>query len=182
MYTAVKTMKNQHLVKVRSLPLSPRLMKMSMESIYPLTGEPATEWTSINSVLIQENVIPTLINFSTDYADMLKCVDPLQQEMKALEAEEASYIKADEIDGIIHELENSIAKYKEEYAILTTEANAMKGDLTTAEAKVGVLCLSVVYKFKIHPKMLTNLKRAYKVAFSVEVWQIVFEFHEQFVS
>ena len=137
-------MKNQHLVKVRSLPMSPRLMKMSMESTYPLTGEPATEWTSINSVLIQENIIPTLINFSTDYADMLKCMDPLRQDMEAQEA--TSCMKAEEMDGIMHDLENSFAKYKEEYAILITEANAMKEDLTTVEAKVSVLCLSVVYK------------------------------------
>ena len=133
-------MKKQHLVKVRSLPQSPRLVKMNMESIYPPTGEPATEWTSINSVLIQDDVIPTLINFSTDYADMLKCVDPLRQELKTLEAqEETSCIKAEELDGIIHALENSIAKYKEEYAILINEANAIKGDLTTVVAKVGVL-------------------------------------------
>ena len=30
--------------------------------------------------------------------------------------------------------------------------------------------------------MLTNLKLVYTVTFSVEVWQIVLEFHEQFVS
>ena len=173
-------MKNQHLVKVRFLPLSPRLMKMSMETIYPLTGEPATEWTSINSVLIQENVIPTLINFSTDYADMLKCVDPLRQDIEAQEA--TSCMKAEEMDGIMHDLENSFAKYKEEYAILITEANTMKEDLTTVEAKVGVVFVSVLFTSKLHPKMLTNLKLVYKVAFSVEVWQIVLEFHEQLVS
>ena len=144
--TAVKTMKKQHLVKVRSLPQSPRLVKMSMESIYPLTGEPATEWTSINSVLIKDDAIPTLINFSTDYVDMLKCADPLRQELKTLEAqEETSCFKAEEIDGIIRELENNIVIYNEEYAILITQANAMKGDLTTVEAKVGVLVSLLKY-------------------------------------
>ena len=78
---------------------------------------------------------------------MLKRVDPLRKELKTLEAQaETSRIKAEEIDRIIHELEDSIAKYKEEYAILISEANAIKSDLTTVEAKVGVLCLSVVYK------------------------------------
>ena len=90
---------------------------------------------------------------------MLKRVDPLRQELKTLESQaETSRIKAEEIDRIIHELEDSIAKYKEEYAILISEANAIKADLSTVEAKVGVLCLSVVYKSKIQPKMLTNLK------------------------
>ena len=71
---------------------------------------------------------------------MLKRVDPLRKELKTLEAQaETSRIKAEEIDRIIHELEDSIGKYKEEYAILISEANAIKSDLTTVEAKVGVL-------------------------------------------
>ena len=78
---------------------------------------------------------------------MLKRVDPLRKELKTLEAQaETSRIKAEEIDRIIHELEDSIAKYKEEYAILISEANAIKSDLTTVEAKVGVLWICVVYK------------------------------------
>ena len=78
---------------------------------------------------------------------MLKRVDPLRKELKTLEAQaETSRIKAEEIDRIIHELEDSIAKYKEEYAILISEANAIKSDLTTVEAKVGVLWIRVVYK------------------------------------
>ena len=107
---------------------------------------------------------------------MLKRVDPLRQELKTLESQaETSRIKAEEIDRIIHELEDSIAKYKEEYAILISEANAIKADLSTVEAKVGVLCLSVVYKSKIQPKMLTNLKPVYKVESSVEVWQTILQ-------
>ena len=71
---------------------------------------------------------------------MLKRVDPLRKELKTLEGQaETSRIKAEEIDRIIHELEDSIAKYKEEYAVLISEANAIKSDLTTVEAKVGVL-------------------------------------------
>ena len=77
---------------------------------------------------------------------MLKRVDPLRKELKTLEAqEETSCIKAEEIDGIIHELENSIIIYNEEYAILITEANTMKGDLTTVEAKVGVFVSLLKY-------------------------------------
>ena len=78
---------------------------------------------------------------------MLKRVDPLRQELKTLESQaERSHIEAEEIDRIIHELEDSIAKYKEEYAILISEANAIKADLSTVEAKVGAssqCCLQV---------------------------------------
>lgn len=64
--TAVKGIKKQHLVEVRSLPQPPRLVKMAMESICLLIGEPTTEWKSIRSILIRENFIPTIINFSTE--------------------------------------------------------------------------------------------------------------------
>ena len=78
---------------------------------------------------------------------MLKRVDPLRNELRTLEAQaETSRIKAEEIDRIIHELEASIAKYKEEYAVLISEANAIKADLTTVEAKVGVPVLCFLYR------------------------------------
>ena len=109
-------MRKQNLVKVRSLPQSPGLVKTTME-----------RWTSIDSILVQDDVIPTLINFSSDYADMLKHVNPLQQELKTLKAQaETSHIEAEEMDRTIHELEDSIAKYKEEYVILITEASTIK--------------------------------------------------------
>lgn len=71
------------------------------------------------------------------YADMLKRVDPLRSELKALEERaETTRIKGEEMKKIIFELEESIAKYKEEYAVLISEANAIKADLSTVEAKV----------------------------------------------
>ena len=48
-----------------------------------------------------------------------------------------SSLKGDEINKIINELEASINKNKEEYAFLISEANAIKSDLETVEAKVG---------------------------------------------
>ena len=43
---------------------------------------------------------------------------------------------------MIAELERSIARYKEEYAILISEAQAIKADLASVEAKViFLLCL-----------------------------------------
>ena len=68
---------------------------------------------------------------------MLKRVDPLRNELKDLEQQaETTRLKGDEMNKILTELEESIARYKEEYAILISEANAIKADLSTVEAKV----------------------------------------------
>jgi len=44
--------------------------------------------------------------------------------------------QADEISHVIAELEKSIARYKEEYAALISQAQAIKADLAAVEAKV----------------------------------------------
>ena len=80
-----------------------------------------------------------------NYADMLKRVDPLRSELKDLENRaETTRTRGEEIKNIIRELEESIAKYKEEYAILISEANAIKSDLSTVEAKVTLLFVIAV--------------------------------------
>lgn len=72
-----------------------------------------------------------------NYADMLKRVDPLRNELKDLEHRaETTRVKGEEMKKIVFDLEESIAKYKEEYAVLISEANAIKADLSTVEAKV----------------------------------------------
>ena len=69
---------------------------------------------------------------------MLKWVDPLRRELKMLEEQaETTRIKGEEINRIITDLEASINKYKEEYTILISEANAIKVDVATVEAKVS---------------------------------------------
>ena len=61
--TAVKGIKKQHLVEVRSLPQPPRLVKMAMESICLLIGEPTTEWKSIRSILSERiSFLPSSIS------------------------------------------------------------------------------------------------------------------------
>ena len=49
--------------------------------------------------------------------------------------------KGEEIDNIINELEESIARYKDEYAVLINEANKIKSDLQHVEDKVRDLFL-----------------------------------------
>ena len=76
---------------------------------------------------------------------MLNWVDPLRRELQTLEKQaETTRIKGEEINKIINELEASINKYKEEYALLISEANAIKADLETVEAKVQILINNLI--------------------------------------
>ncbi len=99
-----------------------------------------------------------------NYADMLKRVDPLRSELKDLEHRaETTRVKGEEIKKIVFDLEESIAKYKEEYAILISEANAIKADLSTVEAKVLLLVVIVVVvviavKIDFFPQLRESVK------------------------
>ena len=68
---------------------------------------------------------------------MLLKVDPLRKELSGLEKKaQDTMVRGEEMTKIIRELEQSITQYKEEYAVLISEANAIKADLATVEAKV----------------------------------------------
>ncbi|XP_064484606.1 dynein heavy chain, cytoplasmic-like isoform X2 [Ornithodoros turicata] len=178
---AVKSIKKQHLVEVRSMANPPFAVKLALESICLLLGEAASDWKAIRSVIIRDNFINTIVNFSTDdvsddirnkmkskyltspeynfekvnrasnacgpmvkwaiaqinYADMLKRVEPLRNELNNLESEaDENMRKAEDIDAVIEQLEKSIASYKEEYANLVSQAQAIKTDLANVQAKV----------------------------------------------
>jgi dynein heavy chain 1 len=69
---------------------------------------------------------------------MLNRVEPLRNELSSLEnAAEMNRLKNDEVQKLILELERSIARYKEEYAVLISQAQAIKADLAAVEAKVN---------------------------------------------
>ena len=73
-----------------------------------------------------------------EYAEMLNRVDPLRQELRALE--EAAVIKKNEasrMHELITTLEASINRYKEEYAGLISQAEAIKTTLKTVQDKVN---------------------------------------------
>lgn len=68
---------------------------------------------------------------------MLKRVEPLRNELQALEDQAQTNVKAgDEVRDLIAQLEKSIASYKEEYAQLISQAQAIKTDLENVQAKV----------------------------------------------
>lgn len=69
---------------------------------------------------------------------MLKRVEPLRNELLDLESQaNDNKLKGDEVMKLIADLERSIAKYKEEYALLISQAQAIKADLSAVEMKVG---------------------------------------------
>ena len=75
--------------------------------------------------------------FQISYAEMLKRVEPLRNELKALEQDsQVNKLKMQEVQHLIQELEGSISKYKEEYAVLISQAQAIKSNLASVEGKV----------------------------------------------
>ena len=69
---------------------------------------------------------------------MLSRVEPLKNELNALEVEaNENRHKNEEMMNLITNLEKSIARYKEEYAVLISQAQAIKADLASVETKVS---------------------------------------------
>lgn len=68
---------------------------------------------------------------------MLKRVEPLRDELSSLEKQaETNISHGQEVKKLITDLEQSIAAYKEEYAQLISQAQAIKTDLENVQAKV----------------------------------------------
>ncbi|KAK9728352.1 ATP-binding dynein motor region [Popillia japonica] len=179
---AVKSIKKQQLVEIRTMANPPALVKLALESICLLLGENASDWKSIRAVIMRDNFINTVVsNFNTEdisdevrermksrylsnpdynfekvnhasnacgplvkwataqiqYADMLKKVEPLREELNSLEKQaETNKRRGDEVKALISQLEQSISAYKEEYAQLIAQAQAIKSDLENVQAKV----------------------------------------------
>ena len=91
--------------------------------------------------------------FQINYADMLKRVEPLRNELKSLEKQaDVNKNRGEETTKLIAHLEKSIASYKEEYALLISQAQAIKTDLENVQAKVdrsiALLKSLAIEKFK----------------------------------
>jgi dynein heavy chain 1, cytosolic len=72
-----------------------------------------------------------------EYADMLKRVEPLRDELQSLENQaETNVNHGEEVKKLIADLEQSISAYKEEYALLISQAQTIKADLENVQAKV----------------------------------------------
>ena len=73
----------------------------------------------------------------TRFSEILDKVEPLRNEVKSLEDQaEDTKKQAATMLGIVRDLEASIAKYKEEYALLIRETEAIKIEMERVESKV----------------------------------------------
>lgn len=63
---AVKAIKRQHLVEIRSMANPPAVVKLALESICLLLEENATDWKQIRAVIMKDSFIPTIVNFNTE--------------------------------------------------------------------------------------------------------------------
>jgi dynein heavy chain 1 len=72
-----------------------------------------------------------------NYADMLKRVEPLRDELRNLtQAAEKNQTEANSVTSDIARLEQQITSYKEDYALLIAQAQAIKTDLENVQSKV----------------------------------------------
>lgn len=90
---------------------------------------------------------PLYIYMQINYADMLKRVEPLRDELHSLEVQaQENKNRGEEVTNLITQLEHSIASYKEEYAQLISQAQAIKTDLENVQAKVE--CQTVGFRIE----------------------------------
>lgn len=72
-----------------------------------------------------------------NYSEILDRIGPLRQEVQELESSaQMTVLKASSIEKMIVELENSIATYKEEYAVLISEVGSIKNEMERVKSKV----------------------------------------------
>jgi len=179
---AVQSIKKQNLIEVRSMTNPPAPVKLAMESICLLLGEPSNDWKSVRSMIVGENFISTIVNFNSEnlsdnirrqmrekylknpdytyekinrassacgplvkwacaqlnYADMVRQIEPLRNELRSLEAEASiNKKKAEENEAILERLKNTIQSYEEEYGSLKYEAKLIEESLKSVESKVN---------------------------------------------
>ncbi|XP_077870638.1 cytoplasmic dynein 1 heavy chain 1-like [Saccoglossus kowalevskii] len=131
---AVKSIKKNHLVEVRSMGNDD--IREKMKSRY--LSHPDYSFEKVNRA---SQACGPLVKWSIaqiSYADMLKRVEPLRNELQSLEDEaEETKLRGEEVENTIIALERSIAGYKEEYAQLISQAQAIKADLESVATKVN---------------------------------------------
>ena len=63
---AVKGIKKQHLVEVRTMGNPPPVIKLALESICLLLGQPVADWKEIRQILMKDTFISSIVNFDTE--------------------------------------------------------------------------------------------------------------------
>ena len=64
--SAVKGIKRQNLVEMKSLKNPPPAVKMALESICTLMGEKIMDWNAMRAFIMKDNFITNIVNFDTE--------------------------------------------------------------------------------------------------------------------
>ena len=62
----------------------PHAVKLALESICLLLGEQAADWRTIRGVIIKDNFISTIVNFSTEDISYVDFQFPLKQNISSI--------------------------------------------------------------------------------------------------
>jgi dynein heavy chain 1 len=101
------------------------------------TDDPNFSYEKVNKASLACGPLVKWAVAQLSYVEMLRKVEPLRKELRNVEGDQQmNQAKLDGVKDMITELERSIAGYKEEYAALISEAQAIKSDLTAVESKV----------------------------------------------
>ncbi|KAI9494709.1 dynein heavy chain [Zychaea mexicana] len=100
-------------------------------------NNPAFEYEAVNRASKACGPLVKWVTAQVQYSDILDRVGPLREEVTRLEqSAEDTKLKAAEIEQMIVDLENSIGRYKEEYAALVGETQLIKAEMDRVKSKV----------------------------------------------
>ncbi|KAG9314682.1 ATP-binding dynein motor region D5-domain-containing protein [Chiua virens] len=142
----------------------PEAVKLAMESVCTILGHKIDSWRTVQGIIRRDDFIQRIVNFDTNnqmtkplrelmkkdflsrtfwvlaqvrFSEILDKVEPLRNEVQSLETQaEMTKKQAAQIITIVAELEAKIVKYKEEYALLISETQAIKSEMERVQSKV----------------------------------------------
>ncbi|ORZ40908.1 dynein heavy chain [Catenaria anguillulae PL171] len=96
------------------------------------------------------------------YSEILESVGPLQAELQLLQQDAMkTQTAADEANQLVQHLEESIAKYKEEYAVLVSETQNLKSEMERVKSKVD-RSLSLIASLSSEQERWENTSQAFE--------------------
>ena len=63
---AVKSIKKRNLDEIRTLGNPPPAIRLALESICLLLGQPTSDWKEIRALITKNTFIPSIVNFVTE--------------------------------------------------------------------------------------------------------------------
>ncbi|CEF66963.1 Dynein heavy chain, cytoplasmic [Strongyloides ratti] len=109
----------------------------TLETMRKYTENPEFDYEKVNRASVACGPLLKWVKAQLLYSEMLNKVGPLRNELMRLEKDaELKTKKGEEVKQTIVELEQRIAAYKEEYAVLIGQGETIKADLATVKEKV----------------------------------------------